>query len=105
MKPSGVRAPQRVGVALDVGAQDVEAAQRGGLEHVGLVREGLGLLPLPWYMAARTGESSDMGRRYRSSPHTRSVTSFVNAASARKLFGLPLEVSENATVPASIRAR
>jgi hypothetical protein len=41
----------------------------------------------------------------RSSPHTRSVTSFVNAASRRKVRGTPGERSENATEPASIDTR
>ncbi len=38
-------------------------------------------------------------------PQTSSATSFVNAASWKKLGGLPREVSENATVPSSIRTR
>ena len=40
----------------------------------------------------------------RASPQTSSVTSLVNAASARNERGLPREVSAKETVPASIRA-
>ena len=38
-------------------------------------------------------------------PQMRSATSFVKAASWKKLAGLPRDVSENATVPASMRTR
>ena len=51
----------------------------------------------PVWIAAN---SSIHGRgRYRSSPQTSSVTSLVNAASARNGFGLPREVSANADRP------
>ena len=36
MKPSGERAREGVGVGVEVGAQDVEPAERGRLEHVQL---------------------------------------------------------------------
>ena len=56
--------------------------------------------------ATAQGRAAPRGRRpgQRSSPQTSSVTSFVNAASARKDFGLSREVSANETVPASMRA-
>ena len=77
--------------------------------------------PLPSRADASSGRSATSARTVSTSPdviavirrlahsrrmpQTSSATSFVNAASWKKLGGLPREVSENATVPSSIRTR